>query len=171
MEMLLHAGKGGLDLPGGLGLEVSEGKGLVAEPAGARKLPRSVFTVPVGGNAVIPEFGLDVKTKVLDSVSSPSRLIRMCTPQRQYFELAAVRPPLEVRFRRPGDSFRPLGTRGTKKLKDFFIDKKVPRFLRDRVPLLLSRGRIMWVMGYAIDEKFKLKPDSTAALRVDHERE
>ena len=84
--------------------------------------------------------------------------------------MAAVRPPLEIRVRRPGDSFSPLGVRGRKKLKDFFIDEKVPRFLRDNIPLLFSDGRLMWVMGHAIDKKFMLKPGSTAAIRVDYER-
>ena len=91
-------------------------------------------------------------------------------PNCQYFDLDAVRTPLEIRLRRPGDSFRPLGVRGSKKLKDFFIDKKVPRFLRDRAPMLLSGGRIMWVMGHAIDDRYRLKPGSSAALRVDYER-
>ncbi len=105
----------------------------------------------------------------MTGIKSPARLAKLCTPNRQYFDLDAVRVPLEIRFRRPGDSFRPLGGRGSKKLKDFFIDKKVPRFLRDRVPLLLSDGKIMWVMGHAIGREFRLRPGSTAALRVDYE--
>jgi tRNA(Ile)-lysidine synthase len=94
----------------------------------------------------------------------------MCGPNRQYFDLDSVRFPVEVRLRRPGDSFRPLGTKGSKKLKDYFIDKKVPRFLRDQAPILTSNGGIMWVMGRAIDERYKLRPDSNSALRVDYER-
>jgi tRNA(Ile)-lysidine synthase len=169
-DALLCAAAGRLDLPGRLRLEVSGGTGLVSETTTQRALPRETFTVSVGGKTVVASLNVVVKTKLITGVSSPSRLVRLCAPNRQYFDADAVRPPLEIRTRRPGDSFGPLGTRGTKKLKDFFIDKKVPRFLRDHVPLLLSNGRIMWVMGYAVDRKFMLKPTSTAALRVDYDK-
>ncbi len=168
-DALIRSGGGRLDLPGGLRLEISEGVGLISEMGKQPAKIRRTFEVPLGGAVFIHELNLRVKTRILSAVKSPFRLARMCTPNRQYFDLDAVRLPLEVRLRRRGDSFRPLGSRGSKKLKDFFIDKKTPRFLRDSVPLLLSGGKIMWVMGHAIDEKYKLKPGSGAALRVDYE--
>ncbi len=168
-EKALAAGGGRLDLPGRLILEVSEGAGLISLPPARKAPPKKAFAIDHSGTHAIPELGLLVKTTI-QKTSSPSRLIRQCTPTRQYFDLKKVKGPLEVRVRRPGDAFQPLGTLGRKKLKDFFIDKKVPRFLRQRVPLLVSDSRIMWVMGYAIDEHFMLKPTSTSALRVDYEK-
>lgn len=165
----IRANRGKLDLPGGLRLEISEGAGLISEVSQKPARHRKVFEISIDGTTIVPDMGMTVKTKVMAEIKSPTRLVRMCTPNRQYFDLDAARPPLEIRRRRPGDSFRPLGARGSKKLKDFFIDKKVPRFLRDRVPILVSNGRIMWVMGHAIDEKYRLKPVSSAALRVDYE--
>jgi len=170
IDTLVRAGSGRLDLPGGIRLEISEGAGLISVFSMRPAKTRKTFDVPVAGATTIPELNLSISTKVLNEIKSPSRLARMCTPNRQYFDLDAVRTPLEIRLRRPGDSFRPLGVRGSKKLKDFFIDKKVPRFLRDRAPMLLSGGRIMWVMGHAIDDRYRLKPGSSAALRVDYER-
>ncbi len=170
VDALLCAVKGRIDLPGKLRLELSEGVGLICDGARSPKIPKGSFGVAMGGKTIIPELNLAVTTRVLENISSPSRLIRLCNPNRQYFALDAVRSPLEIRLRRPGDSLRPLGGRGTKKVQDFFVDRKVPRFLRDRVPLLLSDGRIMWVMGYAIDKKYMLTPGSRAALRVDYER-
>lgn len=169
-DALLCAAAGRLDLPGGLRLEVSGGMGLVSGSAERRVASKRTFAVSLSGKTVVASLNVVVKTKLMPDISSPSRLVRLCSPNRQYFDADAVRPPLEIRTRRPGDSFGPLGTRGTKKLKDFFIDKKVPRFLRDHVPLLLSNDRIMWVMGYAVDRKFMLKPTSTAALRVDYDK-
>ena len=57
--------------------------------------------------------------------------------------------PLAVRFRRPGDRFRPPGLGGrSKKLQDYFVDRKVPRADRDRVPLVVDGDdRIVWVVG------------------------
>jgi tRNA(Ile)-lysidine synthase len=168
-DALIRSPAGRLDLPGGLRLEVSAGAGLMSETGRRARVPRGSFAVPIGGKMVVPALNLIVRTKVMTGIKSPARLAKLCTPNRQYFDLDAVRVPLEIRFRRPGDSFRPLGGRGSKKLKDFFIDKKVPRFLRDRMPLLLSDGKIMWVMGHAIGREFRLRPGSTAALRVDYE--
>lgn len=170
VNIMLAAGKGRLDLPGRLRLEVSEGFGLISHAAQRPKALKKIFDITIEGKTTILEMNLAIKTKVMAEIASPSRLAGMCNPNRQYFDADTVRPPLEIRFRRAGDSFSPLGARGSKKLKDFFIDKKIPRFLRDHVPLLLSNGKIMWVMGYAIDKKFSLKPNSSAAFRVDYAR-
>jgi tRNA(Ile)-lysidine synthase len=168
-DTILRSGRGRLDLPGGLRLEVSESAGLISEVSKQCSRSKRVFDVSIDGVTLISDLGMKIRTTVMAEIKSPNRLIRMCTPNRQYFDLDAVRPPIEVRFRRPGDSFRPLGAGGSKKLKDYFIDRKVPRFLRDRIPLLISNGRIMWVMGRAIDNRYRLKPGSGAALRVDYE--
>lgn len=169
MDATLDAG-GKLDLPGGFRLEVSEALGLISDLRLRPVSQKKAFSIPLPGTHAIPAFNLLVRTTVLEKISSPTRLVRLCTPARQYFDLKKVRGLLEIRTRRPGDSFRPLGSRGRKKLKDFFIDRKIPRFLRQHVPLLVSSGRIMWVMGYAIDQYFMLTPDSVSAIRVDYEK-
>ncbi|MEC9489081.1 MAG: tRNA lysidine(34) synthetase TilS, partial [Halanaerobium sp.] len=79
-------------------------------------------------------------------------------------------PSLLVRNRRPGDRFRPLGMNGEKKLKDFFIDEKVPLKLRDRIPLVCDQqGRIIWVVGYRLDDRYKIteETEEVVALEMD----
>jgi len=72
---------------------------------------------------------------------------------------------LAVRNRRPGDRFRPLGLGGRKKLQDFFVDRKVRRAERDRVPLVVDRDdRIVWVAGFGIDEAFRVTAPGQAML-------
>jgi tRNA(Ile)-lysidine synthase len=66
-----------------------------------------------------------------------------------------LRAPLAVRGWRPGDRFRPLGLGGCKKLQDFFVDAKVPRAERARIPLVVSGQRIAWVAGHRIAEDFR----------------
>jgi tRNA(Ile)-lysidine synthase len=72
---------------------------------------------------------------------------------------------LRVRNRRPGDRFRPVGVGGQKKLQDFFVDRKVARQRRDRVPLVVDEtDRIVWVAGYGIDEAFRVTDPAQAVL-------
>ena len=64
--------------------------------------------------------------------------------------------PLEVRNGRPGDRFIPLGMKGRKKLKNYFIDEKIPSETRRKTPLLVSGDAILWVCGYRIDERYRV---------------
>jgi tRNA(Ile)-lysidine synthase len=58
---------------------------------------------------------------------------------------------LELRSRVPGLRMRPLGGPGTRKLQDILTDARVPRHLRDRLPLVFADGRLAWVPGIALD--------------------
>jgi tRNA(Ile)-lysidine synthetase-like protein len=72
---------------------------------------------------------------------------------------------LTVRNRRAGDRFRPIGMKGTKKLQDFFVDRKVPREERDTVPLVVDAAdRIVWVAGYALSEEFRVTDPAQAVI-------
>ena len=65
--------------------------------------------------------------------------------------------PLTVRNRRPGDRMRPLGAPGHRKLQDLFVDRKIPRAERDRVPVIVdTQDRIVWVVGVAIAEECRV---------------
>jgi tRNA(Ile)-lysidine synthetase-like protein len=77
---------------------------------------------------------------------------------------AGAQPLFPVRTRRAGDRFHPLGMAGPKKLKDFFIDRKIERGLRDRLPLLLWNGEIVWIAGVEVSERFKVTRPAHGAL-------
>lgn len=83
-----------------------------------------------------------------------------------HFSLKKVSFPINVRNVKPGDRFKPLGSKGFKKLKDFFIDEKVPRFLRKTVPILECSEGIIWVGGFRIDDRFKVDNREKAFLRI-----
>jgi tRNA(Ile)-lysidine synthase len=69
---------------------------------------------------------------------------------------ANASPTFTVRNRRNGDRFQPLGLPRPKKLKDFLIDRKIAAELRDRLPLLVWNGEIVWVAGVEVSERFKV---------------
>lgn len=56
--------------------------------------------------------------------------------------------------RRRGDVFCPTGMSGTKKVKDYMIDAKIPRDVRDSVPILRIGGKIAWIVGFRRDRRF-----------------
>lgn len=75
----------------------------------------------------------------------------------------------EVRPWRSGDRFRPLGAPGTKKLKDWFIDRGVPPAERKIIPLVTqSDGVIVWVPGFPPAESCKIMPSTKRALRLTY---
>jgi tRNA(Ile)-lysidine synthase len=64
-----------------------------------------------------------------------------------------------VRAWREGDRMRPVGLEGTKTLQDLFTDRKVPRALRRTLPVVEAGGRIVWVAGVALDERFAVRAE------------
>jgi tRNA(Ile)-lysidine synthase len=75
--------------------------------------------------------------------------------------------PLEIRYLQPGDRFWGTGAPGPKKLQDFLVDRKIPRWLRPYLPLVLSRDRIVWVVGLRVAEEVKLTTRSRNLLEIE----
>jgi len=76
-------------------------------------------------------------------------------------------PPLLVRFWREGDRFVPLGMSSEVKLHDFFVNRKIPRLERGRVPLVASKGEIVWVVGQRISDRHKITETTRRVARLE----
>jgi tRNA(Ile)-lysidine synthase len=85
-------------------------------------------------------------------------------------DLEAIGSPLWVRHRVPGDKFLPLGLSGEKKLQDFMVDSKIPRYTRNRVPLLVSPKGIAWVVGWRLSHWAKVTKQTQRVVRVEFEK-
>ena len=79
--------------------------------------------------------------------------------------------PLTLRHWREGDAFRPFGMTGMKKVSDFFIDRKLSRFDKERCWLLLSGNDIVWIVGLRTDDRFKVTPRTRHVLEIAIEPE
>lgn len=90
-------------------------------------------------------------------------------PEKTYtkwFDYDKIKSSLKIRHREPGDFFTVTETGGRKKLKDYFIDCKIPREERDRIPLLADGSHILWILGYRISQYYKVTSQTKTVLKV-----
>jgi len=152
-----------LELSHGLSLEKRYDM-ILLRNGGIKTIPPFEVELPVHRRTHIQEIGREIvveerdwnKSQPVDESSNVA-----------FLDYEQLHLPLRMRNFRPGDRFQPLGTKGTQKLKEFFIDHKIPKFERPNIPLLISGERIVWVVGHRIDERFKVTSNTQKVLRVE----
>lgn len=134
---LLEASTGAsVDLPGGF--KVYRLHDRIAFGTEAKDYTIHEIQVPIPGHGVLGETLVQTDIKYF--------------PGSRHFWLPEHIKEIIVGPRRPGDYFYPPG--GGKKLKDYMIDKKVPRWLRNSYPVFRAGGEIFWIAGLARDTRF-----------------
>lgn len=88
--------------------------------------------------------------------------IRPNDAQQVYVNLSAYQDKaLELRIRKAGDKFQPIGMETPLRFKKFLINRGVPRFERDRLPVLAHGNQILWAPGLGISQQLKVKDKSS----------
>lgn len=87
----------------------------------------------------------------------------------KYFDYGKIRGKLYLRSRQPGDFFSPVGIDGKKKIKDYFIDRKIEREKRDAIPLIAVGSEVIWILGYAINREYQAGPETKEILKVQYQ--
>ena len=93
-------------------------------------------------------------------------------PRNQYtkwFDYDKINGYLEIRARRKGDYLTisdGAGGSRHKSLKDYMITEKIPRELRDRIPVLAVGNHVLWLVGYRISEDFKVRENTKHILQA-----
>ncbi len=126
-----------------------------------------VYSLDVPGQTYITEVNANITAHVYDSLPTD----KLSIPDGTYeaiFDYEKVDLPLIVRNRRQGDRFQPHGMKGTKKIKDYMIDVKVPRMDRDKIPLLVFGNEILWVIGFTTNNKFKIVSQTKKYLHLHY---
>jgi tRNA(Ile)-lysidine synthase len=110
----------------------------------------------------IPEAGLELLS---DRTSPPPKELP-ADLMEAVFDLDCVRGALSVRNFRHGDRFQPLGMTGHKKIKDLFIEKRLPISIRANWPLLVLGQEVLWIPGYGRSAAACVSTKTTAVLHL-----
>ncbi|MCI0342551.1 MAG: tRNA lysidine(34) synthetase TilS [Planctomycetales bacterium] len=156
------------------GLRLDDSPRRVAEsppcPEPAEGSRRVECTVPVPGSVETWPGGGTLRTaELVPGGRAPLDLLGPAGPDRAaVLDCEAIALPLRARPRRAGDRFRPLGAPGRRLLSDVLVDRKVPRDVRDILPVLEdASGRILWVPGSPPADEARLTPTTREVLRVE----
>lgn len=78
-----------------------------------------------------------------------------------------IKFPIIIRRRQNGDKFTPLGMKKSKKLKEFLINEKIPKFERDNLLILEDSEKIIWVGGVRLDNRVAVDETTTNFLKIE----
>jgi len=147
-----------------------------SSPTRAQANSHSVETIPLY-SIPVPDLGSEEKrvtcaeigtTLVLESMALES--ISSLTSAGQhiaFFDMDKLTSPMFLRNTLAGDRFMPLGMQGTQKVKNFFINNKIPREIRRKTPVLVSKDTIVWIVGHRIDERAKITQQTRNVLKIE----
>jgi len=141
-------------------------KGTVRSPQGRHesRLVRGI-KVNIPGETLIRQLNLKVGARFLKKAPS-LKVIKRSFPEEVYLDAEKIKLPIYLRARKPGDSFRPLGMKGSIKVKKYFINVRIPQEERQDIPLAVMGGEIIWVVGHAISEKVKVTTSTKNVLAI-----
>lgn len=112
---------------------------------------------------VIDELHLTVIAKRLKHGSSP---LVFDDDSRAFLDGKKIGFPVKIRNRREGDRYQPLGAPGQKKLKEIMRAKRISLEERDRRPVFVCEGEIIWILGFPVGEKFKIDDKSEDVIEI-----
>ncbi len=129
----------------------------------AEKKSDRTKTLQVPGETV---FGnLVIQAELIDLEQSAGS-VKNANSDDECFDADQIQLPLNVRYRRPGDAFRPLGVDGSRKIGKFLSDLKIPMSQRNKALIISDAEKIIWVCPYRISEQAKVTGHTKRLLRL-----
>jgi tRNA(Ile)-lysidine synthase len=132
------------------------------EPSRGRKSNSFRFPLSIPGEVTLDTQGWAISAEYAETASGADvgRPVRSAAVSAE-----SVILPLAIRSRKAGDRLRPWGLGHSKKLQDFLVDRKIPREMRDFLPLVVDReDRIVWVVGQSVAEDFRVTEPSRGVI-------
>jgi len=151
-----------LHLPGGIFAVGERGSLLIC-----RERPQPVeakpfrYTLSVPGEVRLEEVGRTLRGSFVEAVEKGDG------PNVAFVDYSVLGKEIVIRSRQSGDRFSPLGVKGSKKLQDYFVDEKVPAEERERVPIVESVGKVIWVAGQRLDDRAKVTDKTKKIVKFE----
>ncbi len=165
-------------IPGNVIVKISYGR-LIAAHVQAKETSNYSYLVPIPGEIEISETGARLTVRIVNSKEAGQigKSHDICLLDYQMLSANKVIPRTEdsgepqmvVRNRRNGDVIKPSGMKGTKKLKDYFIDEKIPREQRSVIPLIAVGNEVIWVVGRRYSERYRVNNQTKEVLVLEYE--
>ncbi|NME84167.1 tRNA lysidine(34) synthetase TilS [Clostridium sp. SM-530-WT-3G] len=116
------------------------------------------------------EFGeYSFKFSIVDN-SQKTKLNLKRNNYEKYFDFDKIQKEIIIRTRKDGDKIIPLGMTGSKKLKDIFINMKIPKEERDIIPIVCFDNKISWIVGLRVSDEYKVTSDTKKILIMNVKR-
>ncbi len=122
------------------------------------------YVLPQNGQTVIPEAGVLVET----SLSTEKNVVFSADDYTNVFDYDKIKQVLCCRSRKQGD--RIYLKEGSKKLKDYFIDRKIPRQERDLALLVATGSQVIWILGRYVSPFYLANDETKQFLSVQVRR-
>ncbi len=161
-----------LNLPANIRVKIADGHIRFLKSTTAKKEPKCrTFSQPeeiiVPGKTYLTRYPFSAETNLYSNKKGYlSKFKYTKSNNEEIFDWHKIKTPLKLRYKHLGDRFCPLGTKGSQSLKKFFIDHKIDKTRREKVPLLLANNNIIWVAGYRIDDQTKVTPQTKQILKI-----
>ncbi|KOY87161.1 hypothetical protein AD998_14295 [bacterium 336/3] len=136
---------------------------LVITPIIFQEIPKTEYYLNINENLETPFFYL--KSKVIDN----QNIIFERNNTIAYLDVEKLEFPLKIRVWEQGDSFQPLGMKGKQKVSDFLINQKIPKNLKNRIFVVISGEKIVYIAGLRGSEAFKITSQTQKVLKVEFE--
>lgn len=153
-----------VELPGNVKARISYNLLNIMMPTGETNVKFN-YPMYIPGTTMIYETGDILNTEVLEAGSTDYLDNKKFV---KYFDYGKIKYNLNLRTRQEGDFIVPIGMKGRKKLKELFIDNKIPREQRDNIPLVATGNEIIWVIGHKISEHYKITGDTKKILKIEY---
>ncbi len=129
--------------------------------SGDTKIEAKIIGIP--GELYVPQLNKVLQTQLLQYEKKNTIPKNSCM---KWFDYDKIENAVEIRTRKEGDYIQINGSGGRKKIKDFFIDQKIPKEQRDSQVLIADGNHVMWIPGTSdrMSEKYKVDETTTKIL-------
>ncbi|MFP3155916.1 tRNA lysidine(34) synthetase TilS [Lachnospiraceae bacterium ZAX-1] len=137
---------------------------LVQKEEASYKAKRWERSLPIDESFDLPQFGYTISTKLIKKI--PKNLKIEKKAYTKWFDYDKINGNVQIRNRRSGDYLVIDTLARRQKLKDYLMNEKVPRAVRDDILLLADDSHIIWAIGYRISEDYKITEHTKCILEV-----